>query len=225
MTGPMDPMTRLESGGNPRAVNRRTGATGLRQFMPSALEAAGVYRRGGPDGWGGVFNIPSHPNVRTREDFMASPEAQEATNAHHRANLRGEIARRGLTRFVGQTVAGRPIDEETIIRGMHFAGPTGMSRFLETGGQHNPSDGNLRVDQYLARTAGEAGPQYVSVRAQAPPAAAPALAPAPSAGGAPKGMPRYGQPMAGQGSAANWQDLLLLLGGSAAAMGMSRLFR
>lgn len=220
----MDPMTRLESGGNPRAVNRRTGATGLRQFLPSALEAAGVYRRGGPDGWGGVFNIPNHPNVRTREDFMASPEAQEATNAYHRGNLRREIAQRGLTRFVGQTVAGRPVDEETIIRGMHFAGPTGMARYLETGGQHNPSDGNLRVDQYLDRTAGAAqSPQYVSVSARAPQAAAPAAPP--SVGGAPKGMPRYGAPMAGQAAGPNWQDLLLLLGGTAATMGLSRIFR
>lgn len=181
----MDPMIRLESGGNPRAVNRRTGATGLRQFMPAALEAAGVYRRAGADGWAGVFNIPGHESVRTREDFMANPQAQEAVHARHRAHLLREAERRGVTRLVGQTVAGTVIDEDAIVRAMHFAGPTGGARFLLTGGQHNPSDGNLRVDEYLRRTAGGMpagfeGADFRSVRAPAPGARPAAAAPPPA---------------------------------------------
>jgi hypothetical protein len=178
----MDPMIRLESSGNPRAVNRRTGATGLRQFMPAALQAAGVYRPAGADGWAGVFAIPGHDGVRTREDFMANPAAQEAVYARHRAHLLREAERRGVTRLVGQTVAGVPIDEQAIVNAMHFAGPSGGARFLLTGGRHNPSDGALRVDQYLQRTSGGGMPagfgdaDFRSVRARAPaqpPAAAP----------------------------------------------------
>ena len=178
----MDPMIRLESGGNPRAVNARTGATGLRQFMPAALEAAGVYRRGGADGWAGVFAIPGHEDVRTREDFTANPAAQEAVYARHRAHLLREAERRGVTRLVGQTVAGVPVTEDTIVNAFHFAGPSGGSRFLMTGGQHNPSDGNLRVDQYLRRLAGggdmpagfgDADFRSVRNRVPAQPAAAP----------------------------------------------------
>jgi hypothetical protein len=175
MSGAMDPMTRLESGGNPAAVNRRTGATGLRQFLPPALQSAGVYQPAGPDGWAGVFNIPGFAQVRNRADFMANPAAQEAAYAAHQANLRREIAARGLARFVGQTIGGRAIAEDDIMHGMHFAGPGGMTRYLSTGGAYDPSDGHLRVSQYLARLGGGAlPPSQAPVMQQATPPPVPA---------------------------------------------------
>lgn len=176
----MDPMIRLESGGNPAAVNRRTGATGLRQFMPAALQAAGVYQPAGADGWGGTFSIPGFEGVRTRQDFMANPQAQEAVHARHLENLRREIAARGLARFFGQTVGGVPVNEDAVLRMMHFAGPSGTTRFLSTGGQHDPSDGNLRLSQYAMRTGGGGAPARVQAAAPAP--AQPPVAPAPDPG-------------------------------------------
>ncbi len=101
-----------------------------------------------------MFRIPGFGHVRTRADFMADPAAQEAANQAHRANLAREIAARGLARFVGQTIGGVPVTQEAIMAGMHFAGPGGMTRFLETGGVYDPSDGNLRLTQYLARAGG-----------------------------------------------------------------------
>jgi hypothetical protein len=238
----MDPMIRLESGGNPRAVNRRTGATGLRQFMPAALQAAGVYQPAGADGWAGAFNIPGHAGVRTRADFMANPQAQEAVHALHRRHLLREAERRGVTRLAGQTVAGTVIDEDAIVRAMHFAGPSGGARFLLTGGQHNPSDGNLRVDEYLRRTAGGGAPggvpagfenvQMRSVRAPAP-AAAPA-APAPDNAAitaqmqaqlaeiqARQKMARVGQ----TNGAPSLVDALLLLAGAGTGLALGGAFR
>jgi hypothetical protein len=222
----MDPMIRLESGGNPRAVNDRpqrdgrppTYATGLRQFMPAALQMAGVYQPAGDRGWGGTFNIPGFAGVRTREDFMANPEAQEAAYTAHRAHLMREIQRRGLGRFVGQTVGGVPIDENALIHAMHFAGPGGATRFLESGGTHNPSDGNLRVTEYLMRTAGGGG------------------RPAPAAPQAPAGpsqnpvAPILANLQAQQGEAPlrtgpTWQDALLGLAQGAASFGLARAFR
>jgi hypothetical protein len=225
----MDPMIRLESGGNPRAVNRRTGATGLRQFMPAALQAAGVYQPAGADGWAGAFNIPGHANVRTRADFMANPQAQEAVYGLHRAHLLREAERRGVRGLA---------DEQTIVNAMHFAGPSGGARFLLTGGQHNPSDGAIRVDEYLRRTAGGGMPagfenvQMRSVRAPAP-AAAPA-APAPDNAAitaqmqaqlaeiqARQKMARVGQ----TNGAPSLVDALLLLAGAGTGLALGGAFR
>jgi hypothetical protein len=218
----MDPMIRLESGGNPAAVNRRTGATGLRQFMPAALQAAGVYQPAGADGWAGAFNIPGHANVRTRQDFMANPQAQEAVYGLHRAHLLREARRRGVLGLA---------DENTVVNAMHFAGPSGGARFLLTGGQHNPSDGNLRVDEYLRRAGGEGA--FRSVRAQAP-GAAPAAAPAPDNAAttaqlqaqlaeiqARQKMARVGQPT----GAPSLAEALLLLAGAGGGLALGNAFR
>lgn len=195
----MDPMIRLESGGNPAAVNRRTGATGLRQFMPSALQAAGVYQPGGADGWAGVFRIPGHEGVQSRQDFMANPAAQEAVYRLHQENLRREIARRGLAASFGQTVGGAVLDEDAAMRGMHFAGPGGFTRFVRSGGQYDPSDGNLRLSQYLGRTAGQP-------RTGPPPSAPSAPAPAPemSAPAAPMAL----KPPPAEEAGIDWRQLL-----------------
>ena len=186
-----DPMIRLESGGNPAAVNRRTGATGLRQFMPSALQAAGVYAPAGADGWGGTFRIPGFENVRTRADFMANPAAQEAANRLHEDNLRREIARRGLAQFFGQTIGGIPIDEARTITAMHFTGPAGTARFLQSGGQHNPSDGNLRLTEYVTRARPDGRP--LAPLRPTPPPGPPSVPPQSSPDPGPLPKPGYGQ--------------------------------
>lgn len=158
---------RLESGGNPRAMNERTGAVGLNQYTPARLVDLGVYQpaegewmgstRERRAEWRGRFNIPGFPDVRTVEDFRNNPEAQavaERLNTQYEAR---EIQTRGLDRFVGQTIGGVEIQPADLRNLIQIAGANGAQRFLESGGRYNPTDGNMRASEFILRARGAGG--------------------------------------------------------------------
>lgn len=121
-----------------------TGAyAGGYQMGPAALAAAGVYTRQqvGVTPWGGTFNIPGFPNVRTRDDFVASPGAQDAAANAYLAHLSAIIDRQGLLQN-NPTIGGMPVTRDALLGVMWGAGPAGGARWLQSGGAYNPPDGN-----------------------------------------------------------------------------------
>lgn len=95
------------------------------------------------------------PADMTPQQFMASPAAQQAVEAWHVGDILSFARSRGLDQYIGQTVAGVPITEESLINIAHLGGNNGLERFLTSGGAYNPSDafGTSLLD-YAAMGAG-----------------------------------------------------------------------
>jgi len=116
-----------ESGGNFGARNNEVGAGGQRghfgrvQFGHARLQDA--------------MNAGAIPQGTTPEQFMASPELQMAAENWHFADLESQLAP-----YVGTVVNGQPLDMGALVAMGHLGGAAGARRFVETGGQYNPSD-------------------------------------------------------------------------------------
>ena len=141
-------MASAESSNNPSIVNDQ-GYAGLYQFGAPRLADLGVYKPGASKEerdnwtlWGGTFKIPGFPQVKTLEDFLANPAAQDAVFTLHLAHMDQAIASRGLEKYIGQSVAGVTITRNSIYAMMHLGGEAGAEKFLETGGEYNPADAN-----------------------------------------------------------------------------------
>jgi hypothetical protein len=149
-----------ESGGNPAAVNSQ-GFAGQYQVGVGALADAGLYTPAKGEDlsknlWQGTINVPGFQPMDQKQ-FLANPQAQSAAFGAVTQHLTGEIPALGLDKFVGQTVDGVPITQDSLIRGMYFAGPQGMKNFLQSGGQFNPQDQQgTTLTGYLGRTGGPA---------------------------------------------------------------------
>ena len=180
-----------------RAVNP-WGFSGFYQFGTGALKDAGAYEPSqGEDlkrnQWTGTVVLPSGKRL-SHAEFNADTEAQREAWDMHQARLGTEIDRRGLNRFIGQTVGGIPITEDSIRAMMHIGGAHGAQLFLTTGGAYNPADANgTTLSAYAQKVLGGGGSPAAGA---APGGAAPSVAsmglfPAggadPSAGGAPAG--------------------------------------
>lgn len=155
-TGNLDArLTQRESGGDPTKVNQ-FGYAGTYQFGAPRLADLGVYTPGAgenlagwsktpataPGKWSGTFNIPGFPDVKTLEDFKASPNAQKAAFDLHQQRTDQDIDKLGLGSYVGQTVGGVPITRDGIRAAIHLGGAEGTARMLKTGGAYNPADAN-----------------------------------------------------------------------------------
>lgn len=146
----MSSLIQSESGGNWNVMNREVGSGGARghygrlQFGHARLQDA--------------MNAGVLPRGTTPEQFMASPELQQAVEAWHFADIDQQAERRGLNAYLGQTVGGATITPEAIRAMAHLGGIGGAQRFLESGGQYNPSDayGTSLLD-YAQRHGGAGG--------------------------------------------------------------------
>ena len=123
-----------ESGGRLDAYNNEVGSGGSRghggraQMGNARLQDAAR---------AGV--IPS----MTAEQFAQQPdEVQAAAENWHWADLDNQIKAQGLDRFYGQNVGGVPVTRDAVVSMAHLGGIGGAAKFLESGGQHNPSDTN-----------------------------------------------------------------------------------
>lgn len=152
-----------ESGGRPDAVNQ-FGYAGRYQFGAPRLADLGFYKPGAgeslaewsksgrdaPGKWTGEFNIPGFPEVKTLQDFLGSPKAQEAVMQAQVQKANQEIDARGMDRFIGQTVGGTVVTRAGLQAMIHLGGPGSAQAFLESGGNSNPADANGRtVGDYL----------------------------------------------------------------------------
>jgi hypothetical protein len=136
-----------ESGGRWDAQNDATGAGGMKghfgriQFGQARLQEAAA---------SGAI-----PPGTTPQAFMQSPELQRAAEKWHWDDIDQTIAANGYDRLVGQPINGVPVTIEGLRAVAHLGGKDGMRRFVETGGQYNPSDANgTRLMDYFARHGG-----------------------------------------------------------------------
>lgn len=152
-TGVPPQLAQAESGGRPDAVNQ-FGYAGKYQFGAPRLADLGVYKPGpgedlstwsktGREGkWTGEFNIQGFPQVKTLQDFLANPKAQEAVMQQQVQRANQEISARNLDRFLGQTVGGTVVTRPGLVAMIHLGGPGSAQSYLESGGQVNPADAN-----------------------------------------------------------------------------------
>lgn len=144
-----------ESGGNPRAEND-LGYLGYYQFGAPRVADLGVYTPGAneqlqgwsstaknaPGKWSGTFNIPGFPNVKTKADFLANPDAQEKVYEIHQAKITQEMKANGFDKYIGQTVGGVLITDEGIRNMMHLGGAGSTDLFFRSGGTIDRADKN-----------------------------------------------------------------------------------
>lgn len=121
-----------ESGGNWRAQNGEMGAGGKAghygrlQFGHARLQDA--------------MNAGVIPQGTTPEAFMADPGLQARTEAWHFSDIDKQAQRRGLDRYIGQNVGGAVITQDAIRSMAHLGGIGGATKYLNSGGKHNPKD-------------------------------------------------------------------------------------
>ena len=133
-----------ESGGNWNALNSE-GYGGRLQFGDARLADAAR---------AGII-----PAGMTGAQFaQLPPEAQQAVEQWHFADIDRQAQARGLDQYLGQTVGGVPVTQDAI-RGMaHLGGIGGAARFLASGGQYNPEDSNgTSLRDYGVRHGGGGG--------------------------------------------------------------------
>lgn len=142
-TSVLDAIRFVEGSGSYNPSGGTGSFIGGYQMGQAALAAAGVYTRQqvGVTPWGGTFNIPGFPNVRTRDDFVASPGAQDAAANAYLAHLSAIIDRQGLLQN-NPTIGGMPVTRDALLGVMWGAGPGDAARWLRSGGTVNPADGN-----------------------------------------------------------------------------------
>lgn len=142
-----------ESGGDPKIVNQ-FGFVGQHQFGAPRLQALGVYKPGAEEGmtgwekspqnapgkWSGAFNIPGHADVKTMEQFRNSAEAQKTVAGLHYAKMDEEIKRGGFDAYIGKTVQGVEITQQSLYNMLHLGGAGSTKVALE--GRGNPKDAN-----------------------------------------------------------------------------------
>lgn len=165
-----------ESGNNPTLVNK-LGYAGLMQYGAPRLADIGVYTPGqgenldtwsktsksAPGKWSGTFNIPGHPEVQTLHDFLNNPAAQDVVHGIDQNHMDQEIASRGLDKYVGQTVGGVQVTQQSLYNMIHLGGAAGASAALNSGFENNPRDANgttLRDYAQMGSTGGNSGSHY-----------------------------------------------------------------
>jgi hypothetical protein len=180
--GFINQMDRSESGGQSGIVNRQ-GYAGNFQFGAPRLQDLGLYRpaAGEIDGNGrwngqmaGTFSIPGFPDVKTKADFLANPQAQRAAMGVHVGDI-------------DQAIAGTPgadkLDPNGLRAVAHLGGVAGMQRFVSSGGLYNPADSNgTHLSDYYRKFSGAGGSAALAAdhgHPDGPLPAAPAGAPAP----------------------------------------------
>lgn len=136
-----------ESGGRWTAQNNVTGAGGAKghfgrlQFGQARLAEAAA--------------AGAIPAGTTPQQFMNSPELQQAAERWHFGDIDRKIAEFGFDKMVGQSIGGVPITIDGMRAVAHLGGTEGMRKFVESGGQYNPADANgTSLADYFRRHAG-----------------------------------------------------------------------
>jgi len=122
-------LIQAESGGNWRALNNEVGSGGTRghggrlQFGQARLQDAAR---------AGVI-----PQMTPQQFAASSPEIQMAAENWHFRDIDEAI---DATGGIGQMVNGVPLTRDALRAVAHLGGSAGMSQFVRSGGQYNPSD-------------------------------------------------------------------------------------
>lgn len=145
MSGYINSLIGTESGGNWKAQNSETGAGGKAghfgrvQFGHARLQEA--------------MNAGAIPQGTTPEQFMASPELQMAAEAWHFGDLEARLGD-----LVGREVNGQVMDIGALVAMGHLGGAGGARKYVESGGEYNPSDSfGTSLSDYAAKHGGQSG--------------------------------------------------------------------
>ncbi|MDR6826489.1 hypothetical protein J2X48_000707 [Bosea sp. BE271] len=140
-----------ESGGNWGASNNAVGAggqvghDGRAQFGRARLQDAA--------------NAGAIPQGVSREEFRKSPELQKKAEAWHFGDIDNFIQANGYDKMIGQSINGVPVTVDGMRAVAHLGGTGGLRKFIETGGQYNPSDRNgTSLMDYFTRHGGNSTP-------------------------------------------------------------------
>ncbi|MFC3168704.1 hypothetical protein [Paracoccus fontiphilus] len=125
-------LTGTESGGRLNALNNEVGAGGVRghggrlQFGDARLSEAaqaGIIGRMSP------------------QEYAQQPlSVQKAVETWHFGDIDRKAQQAGLDYYIGKTVGGAPITQNSIRAMAHLGGFNGAKRYLESGGEYNPAD-------------------------------------------------------------------------------------
>lgn len=150
-------------GKTPATVNAG-GYTGLFQFGAPRLAELGMYSPApgeiATDGkwngkWGGSFNIPGFPDVKTYADFTRAPDAEEAQRA---AFYKHAV---DINQAIDNTPGADKFSRAGLFAAAHLGGNGGMRTFVANGGQNTAADSNgSTVGGYYNRFA-NATPQHL----------------------------------------------------------------
>ena len=149
-----------ESGGNPAAFNSE-GYAGLYQFGAARVYDLGVYTPASGENlknndWKGTFNIPGHPEVKTIQDFLHSPLAQQEVWKLHQQKMDNEIIDNNFDSYIGKYVDGVLITRAGLHNMLHLGGVGSTRKFLS--GRGNPKDSNgTSMRDYAAMGANATG--------------------------------------------------------------------
>ena len=131
------------------------GYTGRYQVGSQLLADQGVYTPAEgekPNAWGGTFNIPGFPQIKTRDDFLRTPAAQDAVFDSSMSHLSKALTDNGtFERGIGKTINGVPVTREGLLAGAWLGGATGIKNWVDSDGKHDPADANgTKLSQYVA---------------------------------------------------------------------------
>ena len=138
-----------ESGGRYTARNNAMGAGGVRGHY--GIDQIGHARLQD------AINAGIAPKGTTTEQFANDPALQEKVGAWHWNDLARQYDTSGASRYEGQVINGVPINRETFMSMAQLGGAGGARRFIESGGQYNPSDGNFTLSEYALKHYGDNG--------------------------------------------------------------------
>jgi len=124
-------LIQTESGGNFQAANDvpgsgGTGHFGRGQFSKGRLQEA--------------KNAGVIPQDLTPEQFLSNPEHQEAVESWHVNDIMKFIKRNKLDGYIGSSIRGVPVTVNGMIAVAHLGGKGGLKKFINSGGDYNPSD-------------------------------------------------------------------------------------
>jgi hypothetical protein len=139
-----DVLGQRESGGEYNIENQ-IGFIGKYQWGSPALQDLGMVKSGignsnkklNDDGnWTGKFGIKS------KEDFLSNPEAQEKVMVEWNKMLDRRIDQRGMDKFVGKTMNGVFITREGLRAATHLLGTGAVNQMLKSGNLGTKRDAN-----------------------------------------------------------------------------------
>ena len=152
-------LAKRESGGQAdpyQAVNKH-GYLGKYQMGKLALIDAGFYQKDGSSNndfhdhkWTGKHGVHS------REDFLNSPEAQEAAIRSYNRAQWGHIRNKGLDAHLGRQYGDGPtLTPSGLLAGAHLVGVGNLAKYLNSEGKVVPRDGNkVPITRYIEAMAG-----------------------------------------------------------------------
>jgi len=186
-----------EGGSRGYLASNTLGYLGRYQIGSGLAGDAGFYKPAegeATNAWTGSFDIPGFPQVKTRDDFLRTPAAQDAAYSLAMSKVDQQLQANGAyDRGIGKPINGVPLTRDMLLAGAWLGGANGVKKWVDSGGVYNPADhptGGARISDWAmlgapkapaAGAPGQAVPPLPSVQVAgpgaptgAPPSATPA---------------------------------------------------